>query len=69
VFSKACQYGIKTEKVDKSFKYVSIKVVQSNLQKCIPWPKKSKNNKQEWNKAYIGFGICPRKLNTLVKIN
>jgi hypothetical protein len=57
------------EKVDKSLKYVSIKVVQSNLQECITWPKKSRNNKQEWNKAYIGSGICPRKLNTLVKIS
>jgi hypothetical protein len=38
-FSKACQYASTNEKVYKGFKYVSIKITQSNLHKCITWPK------------------------------
>jgi hypothetical protein len=41
VFSKACQYGITKENVCKDLKYVSIKSVQTHLQKCITWLKKS----------------------------
>jgi hypothetical protein len=45
VFSKACQYGTIEEKVFKNFKYVFIKFTQANLQKCITWPKKSREGK------------------------
>jgi hypothetical protein len=41
VFSKTCQYGTTKEKVCKDLKYVSIKSIQANQQKCITWPKKS----------------------------
>jgi hypothetical protein len=38
-FSKICQYATKDEKVCKSLKYVFVKVVQLDLQKCIILPK------------------------------
>ncbi len=31
------------ENVCKNFKYVSIKFAQTYMQKCVTWPKKSKN--------------------------
>ncbi len=34
-FSKACQHSIYDERLSKGFKYVSIKIAQANLQKCI----------------------------------
>jgi len=34
-FSKACQYTIIEEKVNKKLQYVPIKVAQGDLQKCI----------------------------------
>jgi len=67
VFSKACQYGTIEEKVCKDLKYVFVKYVQTDLQKCITWPKKSRKGRQEWNKAYVKIGIHPKKLNTLMK--
>jgi hypothetical protein len=63
-FSKACQYAIIDEKLCKNLKYVNMKVTQTNLQKCITWPKKSKKGKQEWSKACVNSKIHPRKLNT-----
>ncbi len=39
VFSKACQYATIDKKVYRSIRYVSIKAIQANLQKCITWPK------------------------------
>jgi hypothetical protein len=44
-FSKACQYGTTKEKVGNCLKYVSINSLQTNLQKCISWPKKSKKGR------------------------
>jgi hypothetical protein len=66
-FSKACQHSTFDEKVCKGFRYVSIKFVQIDLQKCITWPKKSRKGKQEWMKAYITICIGLGKLNTPVK--
>jgi hypothetical protein len=48
-------------------KYIFIKSAQSDLQKCITWPKKFGKGKQEWTKACIDFRIHPKKLNTFVK--
>ncbi len=45
MFSKARQYGIAKEKVYRNLKYVSIKSTQTNLQKYIIWPKKSRKGK------------------------
>jgi hypothetical protein len=67
VFSKTCQYAIINEKVYRNLKYVSIKVIQANLQKCITWPKKSRKGGQEWTKACVEIGIHPKKLNTSMK--
>ncbi len=67
VFSKACQYGIAEENVYKDLKYVSIKFVHVNLQKCIIWLKKSREGRQESNNACFETGIHPIKLNILVK--
>ncbi len=39
-FSKACQYRIGEFFFGKNLKYNFIKSAQSNLQKCITWPKK-----------------------------
>jgi hypothetical protein len=67
VFSKACQYGIAEENVYKDLKYVSIKFVHVNLQKCIIWLKKFRKIRHEWNKACVETNICPKKLSTLMK--
>jgi hypothetical protein len=53
--------------VCKDLKYASIKFVLENLQKCITWPKKYGNGRQEWNKACVEIGIHPKKLNILMK--
>ncbi len=66
-FSKRCQYSIAEEKVCKDLKYVYIKSTHANLQKCITWFKNSGKGRQEWNKACLEIGICPKKLNTLMK--
>ncbi len=39
IFYKACQYAITNEKVCKNLSFISIKYAQSNLQKCVTWPK------------------------------
>jgi hypothetical protein len=62
-FFKAYQYGTTYEKVCKILKYVFIKIVLIDLQKCIPWPKKFEKERQESSKAYVEVGMCPRKLN------
>ncbi len=36
-FFKACQYASADVKVYNGLKYVSIKIAQLNLQKCITW--------------------------------
>ncbi len=48
-------------------KYVSIKYVQVDLQKCMIWLKVFGKGRQEWNKACLETNIRPRKLNTHVK--
>ncbi len=44
-FSKACQYETIEKKVYKNLKHISVKLVESDLQKCITCPKilKKKN--------------------------
>jgi hypothetical protein len=56
-FFNAYQYAIANERVYKGLKYVSIKFVQIDLQKCITWPKTSKKGRQEWMKAFISVGL------------
>jgi hypothetical protein len=63
-FSKACQYATIDEFFCKNLKFV-----QSNLQKYITWLKKSKKDKQEWNKACSNSKLPLRKLNILMKIS
>jgi hypothetical protein len=41
-FLKVCWYVIVDEKVCKGLWYISIKVAQGDLWKCIIWPKKIK---------------------------
>jgi len=65
--SKAYQYAIVEEIVSRGLKYVSLKFAQTNLQKCITWPKQSKKGKDEWMKAYITIGFMLKKLNTPLK--
>jgi hypothetical protein len=45
----------------QNLKYVFIKYVQSNLQKCITWFKKFGKCKQKWNKACKKCYICTQK--------
>jgi hypothetical protein len=66
--SKACQYATTKEKVCKDLRYVLIKSIQGDLQKCITWPKKYGKGRQEWEKAHVKSSLPPQKLNTLVKI-
>jgi len=66
-FSKACQYGTVEQKVCKVLKYVFMKFVQTYLQKCITWPKKSTKGRHEWNKACVEIDIHPIKLNNPMK--
>jgi hypothetical protein len=66
VFSKACQYVIINEKVCMNLKFILIKFVQSNLQKCIIWLQKSGKGRQKWNKAWSNSNLPPTKLHTLV---
>jgi hypothetical protein len=47
-FSKTCQYDTTKEKVCKDLCYVSIKVAERDLHKCITWLKKSGKGRQEW---------------------
>jgi hypothetical protein len=44
-----------------------MKATQTNLQKCLTWPKKSGKGKQEWTKVGANSKIHPRKLNTQMK--
>jgi len=53
--------------VCKDLKYVSIKSIEVDLQKCIIYPMKFGKGRQKWNKACLETSIYPRKLNTLVK--
>jgi hypothetical protein len=59
-FFKTCQYGTTKKKNCKNFKHVSIKVAQSNLQKCVMWTNFFWE-RQEWNKACMDSKIHPRK--------
>jgi hypothetical protein len=45
-FFKAYLYLLADVKVYKGLKYVSIKIAQFNLQKCITWTKKSSKGRQ-----------------------
>jgi hypothetical protein len=67
VFSKACQYAITNENICKNLQFISIKSTQSNLHKCITWPKKPRKGRQEHNKTCLNFNIHPRKLNIPIK--
>jgi hypothetical protein len=49
VMSKACYYATNDEKVSVGLKNVSVKEVQSGLQKTITWTKKSRKGRQESN--------------------
>jgi hypothetical protein len=56
-FSKACQYCTAKEKVCKELKYVFIKSVQANLQKCIIWPKKSRKGRQNGTRLVLRLAL------------
>jgi hypothetical protein len=45
----------------KDLKYVSIKSIQTYLQKCIIWPKKFGKGRHEWNKVCVEIGVHPIK--------
>ncbi len=58
-FSKACRYTTIDEKLSSNLQLVSIKVVQSTIQSCIIWPKKSRKGKVEWARAYLYASLQP----------
>jgi hypothetical protein len=49
------------EKVCKDLTYVCIKIAQGYLQKCITWPKRFGNGRQEWNKACVEYILMKRR--------
>jgi ethanolamine utilization microcompartment shell protein EutS len=53
--------------VCKDLKYVYVKSVQVDLQKCITWPKTDRKRKLGWDKACVEIGICPKKTKHFVK--
>jgi len=55
--SKACQYAINDENVSIGLINVSVKEVQSNLQKTISWTKRSGKRRQEWERACSESGM------------
>ncbi len=57
VFSKVCQYVTIDEKVCKDLQYVSIKVTQGDLHKCITWPNQLGKGGQEWEKTCVNLGF------------
>jgi len=61
-FFKDYQYATTQDKVCKNLKDMSITFAQSNLQKCITWPKKFGKGRHEWNQACISFNLHPRNL-------
>jgi len=66
-FSKTCQYVTIEEKICKDLKFVSIKLVEFNIHKCITWFQIFGKGGQKWSKACIDVGIRPRKLNAPMK--
>jgi hypothetical protein len=45
-----------------------VKDARATLQMTIAWmKKKTKNEKQEWENAYIEIGMAPQKLKTPIK--
>ncbi len=47
---------------------MSVKDARATLQMTIAWmKKKTKNEKQEWENAYIEIGMAPQKLKTPIK--
>jgi hypothetical protein len=51
--SKVAQYAIDDTKTCAKFSEVSLKEVQSSLQKTITWTKKSRKGKAKWKGSYI----------------
>lgn len=67
-FSKAYGYATNDEKICKGLKYVFIKFVHVDLQKCIIWPNKFGTGQHEWNKVCIEVNLRLNNLNILMKI-
>ncbi len=66
-FFKTCQYVTIEEKICKDLKFVSIKLAESDIHKCIIWFQIFGKGGQKWSKACIDVGIQPRKLNAPIK--
>ncbi len=58
--SKACQYVDDDAKVCHVFAKVSLKGVQSSLQKIITWTKKSWKGTQEWKDSCVIVRLARR---------
>jgi len=65
--SKVCLYVTTNDKVAWGLNYVSIKFVQTNIQKCITWFLKMTKGKRAWEKTWIDCRLRPIKLNMWVK--
>jgi hypothetical protein len=64
VMCKTCQYVTNDDKVSTSLTLVSMKDVQTSLQKIIIWTKKSRKGRHEWEKACIENEMWHWKLKT-----
>jgi RNase H-fold protein (predicted Holliday junction resolvase) len=61
------QYAIDDAKVYQGFSKISLKAIQTSLQKTITWTKKLRKGKQEWKNVYIIVGLPTRMLKTPMK--
>jgi hypothetical protein len=65
--SKACQYVDDDAKICHVFANVSLKGVQSSLQKIITWLKKSRKGTQEWKDSCVIARLLARRFKTPMK--
>jgi hypothetical protein len=54
-----CQYVTTHEKVYKNLRYVSMKVAQGDLQKCITWPK-NREKLGKNGKKHVSIQVFPQ---------
>jgi len=67
VMSRDCQYATNDENVFVRLRNVSVKKVQSGLQKTISWTKRFEKGGHEWERACFKSGMRHQELKTFMK--
>jgi hypothetical protein len=67
VYTKTCQYACNDTNVYVGFREVSLKAIQSTLQKTITWIKKFGKGRSEWQRACLDARVSHQKLKTPMK--